>query len=187
MFEIYEFNLLAAMINIISIGVIYWDWKYLKRHNLLVKLTGWTLLLVALWLWGIRNGWEFGTVFWLIASALSAWLFILIDCPNKGQPQYLDTPEKLHFSQFLTRAKVIHIVAKILMVFVVALVACCLFSVALIPILPGSEANILVFVSFFFPLAWALTSYWICATKQLRTPLISLTIISAASSLLLFL
>ncbi|NRA83542.1 MAG: hypothetical protein HRU22_07175 [Gammaproteobacteria bacterium] len=187
MIELNDIYVLAIMLNMSGIGVIYWDWKYLKRHYVMSKLSGWGLVLVALVLWCFRDGWEFGMMFWLMTSALSAWFFCLFDSQTQRQQQQLLPTEKRYRHQLLPRGKIAHALATFLVVGVVSLIACCLFSLALLTLLPGNESNKLVFIAFLFPVLWALTTYWICATEQLRKPLFSLTFISAASGLLLFL
>jgi len=174
------------MANMSGVCVIYWDWKYLKRAQRLSKISGWGLVLLALYVWCLRDGWEFGLTFWLITSACSAWFFSLCDSQSQRQ-QPSKTTDKTYRFQILSRARVGHSLATFLVVCVVSLIACCFFSLALFTLLPGDESNNLVFIAFLFPLLWALASYWVCATKRLRTPLFSLIFISAASSLLLFL
>lgn len=189
MIEFDGFLAAAIMSLVIAIAIIYWDWRYLKRHHLMAKITGWLLVLAALGFWTIRNGGEFGVVFWSIACSIIAWGYMLISIEfqtenNKITQDYNNRP---YIHKKLSAKRILHSLGTILMVAVVGLIACALFCLALSTLLPGTESNVLVFISFLFPVLWSLVSYWICALDKLLKPLVYLSAVITGSSLLLFL
>ncbi len=153
-----------------------------KRQLLRLLQASWCVNFIVLYLWCVVKGWEFGFVYWLLFSALFAWIFVLVNRQVKPR----NSQEYMREFKYLGRYQVYHAVGTFLVSVPMSMLVCCCFCLLLIQWMPASQTNSLVFSALLFPILWAVVCYWVCASSRLFKPFIQLLCILGISVLTLY-
>ena len=152
------------------------------RQPLWRKALPWTGMALVLALWSTSVGLEFATVFVLLFTTLFVWMLIVWRQLRLNReaikPAIVKSFKGVKKTAFVTKDRRVWTkLTALLAAGPLACIGCVMFCVALLPVLPFSEASRLVSMALLFPALWAIAAVWACAdTKAWRPPLVLMSI-----------
>jgi len=173
----------------IGLSVIFFAWKENKsrkktvatRTRTLMLYGGWSSIFISLIGWIQIKGIEFGIAWWCIFIALLS-LFLIATNATSSKTSTIKIQYR---NQFISIKRSGKSLLTFLYAGPIALISSCFLSIIIGELLPMQKANSLVLAAFLFPIIWALSSYWICATDKRLIPVGATVIAGTLSGLLI--
>lgn len=157
---------LALLLNYAGMHMLFVSWR--GRSTLaptFLTFTAWAVLIISLALWCRSIGWEFGSVYWSIVTALLAFCLIYLNRETKP----VRTKVQPYASSKLNQQRIWPALFSMFVAGPMAFLAASAFSLSLFK-WASLDANTLVFATFLFFLLWAVMAYWVAAAEKVRTP-----------------
>jgi len=168
---------IALWLTGFGVLTLYLSWQKKVAHHYF-KLLGWLQLFAALYFWCSAHGNEFGPVYWVISTGITACLFIGFNTAAKPNTTALKPSQNhaINWNQASSILKQVIVAGPLAGLASIGLV------LSLVPILPGDKATQLVTAAILLPLCWAMAIYWACATQKQTQPVFSFIAIIALSN-----
>lgn len=181
------FSLLALLSSALAIAILYCGWQRKITHFHGAAICGaWLLVALAIYLWSVAHGPEFGVCYALITLALQSWALIAITRDTRTRAVRIPplAPQPLAVINGL-RA-----IPKQVLVLVTAVplagVCAMLFTVVTTSLLPWQKVNIVALGIYTMPVVWGAAAYWACADSKLWRPAITFITIGAIAALIIY-
>jgi hypothetical protein len=146
----------------------------------------WLFVALAIYLWSLAHGAEFGVCFALIALALQSWSLITFTRDSRrrhnGEPAFKPKP--------LALASGIRALPMQSLLFVSAVplagLSAMLFTVVTTMLLPWDKVNLMALGIYAMPVVWGAAAYWAIADSKRWRPALTFILVSVIAALIIY-
>lgn len=175
-------GIISALVNIVGMMLLFYYWRNKSERVQGAREVAWTFIFISFYGWSNAYGIEFGSVYFCVTTAISAWILTGINRQSKPP----SNAKLAYENQTIGYKKIAHGIGTFFVAGPLCMLSSCLITIILFRYLPMERANALVAAAFTFPIVWALISYWTCAKEKLLIPFISVLGSGVVISLFLF-
>lgn len=176
------YTLLAIVCLLAAVALLFTSWRSAKGLAL-CNTCGWLLIALALVLWSLSQGAEFGISFSLLLLPLIAWAIITVNRDNRIQKVRVQPRERLGRPSI--KAFFLHAWRLICCVLLSGLGSAFGF-IGFATLLPLSPVNAIVLGVFVIPLVWGAAAYWLLADTKTWRPPVGILCIGAAGAAIIY-
>ena len=175
-------SLCALGLNALGVATCWWGWYRRGTPGRGAWAAGFGVLLLALWVWCIAAGAEFGTLYWCGATALSAWCAVAMRAQT-GTSRTRTRPFRV---AAWSARRLAGGTGTLLLAGPLTLLTSTIAALLIARLLPLHPANGWIIAAFLLPLLWATLAVWvICSGHRPRFALVH-SAFGAAGALLLY-
>ncbi|OFE13078.1 hypothetical protein PHACT_07945 [Pseudohongiella acticola] len=184
---------IALLLNGAGVGLLYLSWRDRADSKKWRVPAAWALLALAMWVWTLASGVEFGVVQVFLVSAVLAWLLVLFNArkrsPDRAARRELSDRPAIASSAGLALPNASAFARQCWLFIVVvplAGAASALATTALAQLLPWQQGDRLVLTLYAMPAVWGVACWWACAVPKSYWPALTFTLAMLVSFLVLY-
>lgn len=164
--------MLASIATVVGTALIYSSWRRWLGPRTIINFGGWLLIAISAMLWSVAAGWEYGTVYFITALPLIAWIFVSWQVSVRPSNNSAPNPQPIRLASFnlASGQRLARHAGLFLLAVPMAGFASALLSIFLTSLLPWQEVDRLALISLLMPTLWGLLMFWSCTDPKVIRP-----------------